>query len=91
MRFIPERFILGDKDKDHNLDAIMESFIAVYGLGRRICPGRFVAFQQLFITIATIISLFDITAGVDENGKLNKVEPDFTFSLAWSVHVPSVL
>ncbi|KJA15574.1 hypothetical protein HYPSUDRAFT_148882 [Hypholoma sublateritium FD-334 SS-4] len=89
MRFIPERFIRGDQD--HNLEAIMESFMAVYGLGRRTCPGRFVAFQQLFITIATIISLFDITAGVDENGKPNKVEPDFTFGLVWSVQVPPVL
>jgi len=81
MRFNPERFIPGTKG--HNFDSVMESFMVVYGPGRRICPGRFVAFQQLFITMATIISLFDITPGLDENGKPNKVVPEFTFGLAW--------
>ena len=83
MRFIPERFVPGTKG--YNLDAVMESFMVVYGPGRRICPGRFVAVQQVFITIATIISLFDITPGLDHNGKPNKVVPEFTFGLAWLV------
>lgn len=81
MNFVPERFMPGVQGQ--NLEVIMESFRVVYGPGRRICPGRFVAYQHLFITITTIISLFNITPGTDDNGRPIDVVPEFTFGLAW--------
>ncbi|EPQ52488.1 cytochrome P450 [Gloeophyllum trabeum ATCC 11539] len=80
MRFTPERFTTGVKGGD--LATAEEHLEAVYGLGRRICPGRFAAVSQLFITIATLLSVFDILPGADENGNKVTVEPDFTFSYA---------
>ncbi|KAJ4387460.1 hypothetical protein N0V93_008052 [Gnomoniopsis smithogilvyi] len=42
---------------------------ANFGFGRRICPGRFVADQTLFITVARLLAVFDIRKAVDESGK----------------------
>ncbi|KAL8912991.1 MAG: hypothetical protein Q9171_002122 [Xanthocarpia ochracea] len=42
---------------------------ANFGFGRRICPGRFVADQTLFITVSRLLAAFNITKAVDESGK----------------------
>ncbi|KAI0926476.1 hypothetical protein AcV7_005406 [Taiwanofungus camphoratus] len=78
--FNPERFMPDAEGSD--LTAVLSNFEAVYGVGRRICPGRFVAVAQLFVTIASILSVFDIRPGLDEDGKPIHVEPDFTFGVA---------
>ncbi|EGR50169.1 uncharacterized protein TRIREDRAFT_3121 [Trichoderma reesei QM6a] len=39
----------------------------------RICPGRYLADDNLFITIARILAVFNITKAVDEHG--NPIEP----------------
>ncbi|KXH30348.1 hypothetical protein CSAL01_11130 [Colletotrichum salicis] len=39
-----------------------------FGYGRRICPGRFLADESLFITIARLLATFDIRKAVDESG-----------------------
>lgn len=46
---------------------------ANFGFGRRICPGRFVADQTLFITVSRLLATFDITKAIDESGK--EIEP----------------
>ncbi|TFK64565.1 cytochrome P450 [Pluteus cervinus] len=48
-----------------------------FGYGRRICPGRFMAEAQLWISIACILSCFDIGPGADENGEPIKTEARF--------------
>ena len=46
---------------------------ACWGFGRRICPGRHLASQELWLTIASLIYCFDIMKGKvivkDENGE----------------------
>lgn len=44
-----------------------------FGYGRRICPGRFLADETIFITISRLLAAFDITKAVDERG--NEIEP----------------
>lgn len=44
-----------------------------FGYGRRICPGRFLADESLFITIARLLATFDIKMAADESG--NEVAP----------------
>lgn len=39
-----------------------------FGYGRRICPGRFLADESLFITIACLLATFDISMAVDDSG-----------------------
>ncbi|CAE6345336.1 unnamed protein product [Rhizoctonia solani] len=41
----------------------------VFGWGRRRCPGVHFAQASLFITIASILTAFDIGIAKDENGK----------------------
>ena len=46
----------------------------VFGFGRRACPGKHVAEQTLFLTIAQTLAIFDIQKSVDEYGNDVKVE-----------------
>ncbi|KAJ6570523.1 cytochrome P450 monooxygenase [Mycena vulgaris] len=81
MRFKPERFMAGPGGAKLPR-AVLDTVENAFGCGRRVCPGRFVATAQLFINIASILSVFDIAPGRDRNGKPVKVEPDFTYGLA---------
>jgi cytochrome P450 len=48
----------------------------IFGYGRRICPGRYVADNALFITVAQSLAVFDITKVV-RDGRM--VEPEVKF------------
>lgn len=51
-RFMPERFLGESPEKDPRIMA--------FGFGRRICPGRLLADETVFITCAMSIAVFDI-------------------------------
>jgi cytochrome P450 len=53
MEFRPERYMGNDPAPDPR--------IYTFGFGRRVCPGRYVADNALFITIAQVLSVFDIS------------------------------
>ncbi|KIJ36847.1 hypothetical protein M422DRAFT_178866 [Sphaerobolus stellatus SS14] len=40
-----------------------------FGYGRRVCPGRYMAENSLFIAVASILQNFDITPARDSSGK----------------------
>ncbi|KAI0517762.1 cytochrome protein [Xylaria bambusicola] len=40
----------------------------IWGYGRRICPGRYLAISSTWVTIARTLAVFDIGRGIDENG-----------------------
>ncbi|KAJ7056066.1 cytochrome P450 [Mycena amicta] len=61
--FAPERFL--DTGRIHKPLSPLEY---CFGFGRRICPGRGLAENSIFLLTASIISSFDITPAVDENG-----------------------
>ncbi|PFH47950.1 hypothetical protein AMATHDRAFT_6256 [Amanita thiersii Skay4041] len=71
--FKPERFM---KDGKISKD-IKDPSHAVFGFGRRICPGRFLALSSMWITVASMLAAFDITKAVDESG--NVIEPDYEY------------
>lgn len=71
--FVPERYL--DDSEAHKLPHPSE---AVFGFGRRICPGRYFAESTIFITMASILSLFEIAPPLDENGNEKRVEAKFT-------------
>ncbi|RDX45824.1 cytochrome P450 [Lentinus brumalis] len=63
--FRPERFI-----HDGKLDpAVRDPAALVFGFGRRICPGRYFAQAGLFITVASVLHVFDITSPLDDHGR----------------------
>ncbi|KAJ3565256.1 hypothetical protein NP233_g7746 [Leucocoprinus birnbaumii] len=73
-KYDPERFL-----KDGKLaSGVLEPTSAAFGFGRRICAGRFLSDGSLFSTIAHVLSVFDITPGLDSDGKEIRFEADVT-------------
>ena len=64
-------------DIDQSLSSIDPLSVA-FGYGRRICPGRYAADSQLWISIACMLSVFDMGTAIDELGKPIKVTPAFS-------------
>ncbi|KAJ8462272.1 hypothetical protein ONZ51_g11007 [Trametes cubensis] len=63
-RFCPERFLkAGELDSE-----ILDPSDIVFGSGRRVCPGRYFAEDTLFINIASVLHVFNITPALNENG-----------------------
>ncbi|KAL7961859.1 cytochrome P450 [Trichoderma compactum] len=60
MAFDPDRYLAPRNEPDP---------IGPFGYGRRICPGRFFAQENLFITVSQTLAAFKITHAIDENGK----------------------
>ncbi|KAF1849093.1 O-methylsterigmatocystin oxidoreductase [Cucurbitaria berberidis CBS 394.84] len=71
MTFRPERYL---ETSTHKPEPDPRKFI--FGYGRRICPGRYVADNALFITIAQSLAVFNVNKSV-ENGKT--IEPEVKF------------
>jgi cytochrome P450 len=83
-RFNPDRHMKNGKLNDDVLDPAS----ATFGYGRRICPGRFVATSSVWITLASILAVFDITKPVDKYGRA--IEPSDE-GLAGLMYVPKSL
>ncbi|KAI0642045.1 cytochrome P450 [Trametes meyenii] len=67
--FFPERHIPSEKCEKSTLPP--SSF--VFGFGRRICPGQALADENLWLTIANIVALFEIGKALGEAG--NEITP----------------
>jgi len=75
--FMPERFLprLGKAPEP-------DPKRAVFGFGRRICPGRHFADAVMWLTIVSVLATFEILPPVDENG--NKIKQDISLGEEWS-------
>ena len=62
--FNPERFLTADGLLRDDVPYPIEAF----GFGRRICPGRYFAYDTLWLTVANILTVFTIEPPVDESG-----------------------
>ncbi|KAK0184336.1 cytochrome P450 [Armillaria mellea] len=47
----------------------------IFGFGRRICPGRLLAEASVFMAMARLLAVFNITKVIDENGVLQEPVP----------------
>ena len=72
-KFNPDRFM---KDGKFNKE-VRDPSHACWGFGRRICPGRYMAFSAVWIAIASLLTVFDIKKAVDEDG--NVIEPSHEY------------
>ncbi|KAF8988609.1 cytochrome P450 [Cyathus striatus] len=59
--FIPERFIGNETQPDPREH--------VYGYGRRACPGRYLADQIIWLSIASLLAAFTISPEKDKEGR----------------------
>ncbi|KAF5355230.1 hypothetical protein D9758_005996 [Tetrapyrgos nigripes] len=62
--FKPERFLT--KDGKVIEDAVLA---AHFGFGRRVCPGRHLALNTIWITLTAILHCFNVRKAKDANGK----------------------
>ncbi|KAG0698625.1 cytochrome P450 [Suillus ampliporus] len=62
MKFWPERFLTADGKEN---ETILDPAAAAFGYGQRICPGRFMADAQIWISVACILTVFVIAPGLD--------------------------
>ncbi|KAF7354308.1 Cytochrome P450 [Mycena venus] len=58
--FKPERFLLDGKVNP----TVRDPDTAVFGFGRRVCPGRYMATEFIWITVASMLAAFDIKKAV---------------------------
>jgi len=72
--FQPERFLTEDGQLNPN---VKDPSTASFGFGRRICPGRFMATSTIWISVAMILSCFDIKKALDTDGK--PIEPSYQY------------
>ena len=74
--FKPERYLIRDQDtqKLKINPAILNPDSAVFGYGRRICPGRHLSAESLTLMTASLMAVFDIKAPKDANGQSMKVD-----------------
>jgi hypothetical protein len=64
-------------DEKHHFSA-SDPLSVAFGYGRRSCPGRYMADAQVWISIACILSVFDISPSLDADGHPIKVTPAFS-------------
>ncbi len=73
-RFMPERYLTEDRERNSKMRNLTT---AAFGQGRRICPGRHLSDGSLFITIASILSAFNISPPLDKDGKPMDIQPPY--------------
>jgi len=61
--FKPERFLKEDGSVRDD-----PTLSLVFGIGKRICPGRHFVDATIFIVTSSVLSVFDVTKAKDENG-----------------------
>lgn len=82
--FVPERWLAEDHQEEGkeplidgcgmNTTALKDLPQTGFGFGRRICTGRIIARNQLFIQMARMLWAFDVEAGISEaTGQRHKV------------------
>lgn len=79
--FNPDRFI---KDGSLNPD-VLDPGIVAFGYGRRVCPGRFLARDSVWITVACVLALFDVRPAKDADGKPIIPSGEYENSFLWRV------
>ncbi|KIK66620.1 hypothetical protein GYMLUDRAFT_908855 [Collybiopsis luxurians FD-317 M1] len=50
-----------------------------FGFGRRICAGKDMALSALWITVASVLAVFDISNALDENGQI--IDPPVKYDI----------
>lgn len=74
--FIPERFL-----KNGKIDESVRSPLDIaFGFGRRICPGQRVSQSTVMITAASVLSSFDLSMAVDEQGDYIRPKQEYHLS-----------
>ncbi|KAF8140168.1 cytochrome P450 [Boletus edulis] len=78
MDFDPDRFV----DRKRNMKLGINKFPqAAFGFGRRLCPGRWLAMDSVWIAIASILTVYTIEKPLSEDGVEISPSVEYTSSL----------
>ncbi|KAF9269239.1 cytochrome P450 [Marasmius fiardii PR-910] len=72
--FKPERFLTSDGQLDPN---VPDPARAVFGFGKRICPGRHMAYSSVWSVISSVLTVFNISKSLNPDGSVN--EPTYEY------------
>ena len=72
-KFQPERFL--NEDGSVRDDPILS---LVFGIGKRICPGRHFVDDTIFIVTSSVLSVFEVTKARDEDDNEIPVKAEVT-------------
>ncbi|KAJ7262470.1 cytochrome P450 [Mycena rebaudengoi] len=71
-KFNPDRFLLNGQ-----LNPAVRYPSLVFGFGRRVCPGQHMARSTLWITVASLLAVFNITKAIGDDGEI--LEPSYEY------------
>lgn len=94
-QFCPERFLMKTQTTgpDHNpierdvLDPSVLMPNMAFGFGRRICPGRHIAYSTLWLAICSILHAFNVKKARDGRGE--EITPRVNYTSGLLRYVPS--
>jgi len=75
-KFKPERFLVDSSAREPLPDT------AAFGFGRRKCPGRSLAWDTVWITMARLLAVFEFLPATDADGRPAPPAQEFTSSFA---------
>ncbi|KAF9269238.1 cytochrome P450 [Marasmius fiardii PR-910] len=76
--FKPERFLTPDGQ------LVLDPAQAVFGFGKRICPGRHMAYSSVWNVISSVLTVFHISKALNTDGTVS--EPTFEYISALICH-----
>lgn len=77
-KFEPERWLM-----DGKLNPDVREPDASFGGGRRMCPGRFMAYEAMWITMACLLACFDFKKAKDEHGRVIEPKEELICGVLW--------
>ncbi|THU92229.1 cytochrome P450 [Dendrothele bispora CBS 962.96] len=75
-KFIPERYL--NKDGSFNEKYVNINTIDAYGYGRRVCVGRHVADDTLWLTMASILATMNVSRVCEDESEVLDIEKYYT-------------
>ena len=73
--------------KDSKLNPDVREPDAAFGFGRRICPGRYMAYEAIWIAVACTLAVFNLQKAKDEQGREITPSGEYNVGFAWYVLV----
>ncbi|PPQ76418.1 hypothetical protein CVT26_013075 [Gymnopilus dilepis] len=77
-KFNPDRFMTGKGQLDAS---VWDPEQACWGYGRRICPGRHMAYSAIWVNIASMLAVFNIEKSVDGTGVVIELKHEYVSGL----------
>lgn len=76
LSFNPQRFA-----PENRTDGMNQIPDPAFGFGRRLCPGKYLAYDTLWIVVASMLAVYNISKETDETGAFKEPVVEFTSHL----------